>query len=297
MLQWFDTWLKRRSTGMARTATPLHVFELGPNRWVQQARFPLPATRVRSFYLSGNGALADAPPRAATAPDKLPWTGATSPCNRNVDQWNTGLGSYGFTLAGFPGMPVCTNDDRTTQAASVTYTTAPFKRAASVAGPMTARVWLRSTSADAELVATVQDVGPDGSSYPLGMGALLGSHRALDGRKSWWQNGRLLVPWHPHTRAAESPLTPGRVVRLDVEVYPSFARVASGHRLRLTLSSGTTNLAPTAVQAARLAGGVYDVEHGGHYRSALNVPLAEPAALPTSPVSYGGCNGGCRPAG
>jgi putative CocE/NonD family hydrolase len=295
MLEWFDTWLKRKPTGMARTRTPLHAFELGPNRWVRQARFPLPAARVRSLYLGEGGTLGKAPSGATT--DKLPWTGATSPCNRNIDQWNTGLGTYGFTLAGFPGMPICTGDDRTTQAASVTYTTAPFKSDRTVAGPITARVYLSSTTPDAELVATVEDVGPDGSSYPLGMGALLGSHRALDGRRSWWRDGRLLVPWHPHTRAAEQLLTPGRVVRLDVEVYPSFARIARGHRLRLTLSSGMTNLAPTAVQAARLAGGVYDIEHGGRYRSALNVPLANPAALPTSAASYGGCNGGCRPPG
>jgi hypothetical protein len=90
---------------------------------------------------------------------------------------------------------------------------------------------------------------------------------------------------------------PGRVERLDVEVYPSFARIARGHRLRLTLSSGMTNLAPTAAQTPRLAGGVYDIEHGGAYPSALNVPLANPAALPTSAVSFGGCNGGCRPTG
>ena len=297
MLEWFDTWLKAEPTGMAKTRTPLHVFELGPNRWVRQARFPLPATRVRSFYLGDKGTLAAAPPRSAAVPDKLPWTSVTSPCNRNVDQWNTGLGSYGFTLAGLPGMPVCTNDDRTTQAGSVTYTTAPFSSDRTLAGPMTARVYLSSTTADAELVATVQDVGPDGSSYPLGMGALLGSHRALDARRSWWQQGALLVPWHAYTRAAEKPLVPGRVARLDVEVYPSFARIARGHRLRLTLSSGMTNLTPTAVQAQRLAGGIYDIEHGGRYRSALNVPLADPAALPTSAVSYGGCNGGCRPPG
>ena len=189
------------------------------------------------------------------------------------------------------------NDDRTTQAGSVTYTTPPFDRDRSVAGPMTARVYLSSTTSDAELVATVEDVGPDGSSYPLGMGALIGSHRKLDKRKSWWKDGALLVPWHPHTRAAEKLMEPGKVERLDVEVYPSFARIRAGHSLRLTLSSGMTNLAPTAVQAQRLAGGVYDIQHGGAHASVLNVPLADPAALPTSATSYGACNGGCRPPG
>jgi hypothetical protein len=56
-----------------------------------------------------------------------------------------------------------------------------------------------------------------------------------------------------------------------------------------------TNLAPTVVQAQRLAGGVYDIQRTRVHASALNVPLADPSALPSSAVGYGGCNGGCRP--
>ena len=29
MLEWFDTWLKHKHTGMAHTTTPLHYYDLG----------------------------------------------------------------------------------------------------------------------------------------------------------------------------------------------------------------------------------------------------------------------------
>jgi uncharacterized protein len=90
-------------------------------------------------------------------------------------------------------------------------------------------------------------------------------------------------------------LTPGKLARVDVEIYPTFARIAPGHRLRLTLTSGMTAIEPTPVQVANLAGGVYAIAHDRTHPSAVNVPLASPAALPTSPVSYGPCNAGCRP--
>ncbi len=56
-LAWYDTWLKHEPTGMATTATPLHIFENGANRWVDQAAWP-PATDVRTYQLgSGTNSL------------------------------------------------------------------------------------------------------------------------------------------------------------------------------------------------------------------------------------------------
>jgi len=194
-----------------------------------------------------------------------------------------------------PGLPACTNDDSTTQAASLTYTTAPFARDQTIAGPIGANLLVSSTAPDAELVATVEDVGPDGRSYPLTSGALLGSFRRLDAARSWWSGGKLLVPYHPFTQASAQPLEPGRVERMSVEVFPTFARIVRGHRLRLTLSSGMTSLEPTPIQAQHLAGGVYSVERNRMRASQLDVPLADPAALPGSGTSYGSCNAGCEP--
>jgi uncharacterized protein len=294
-LEWFDTWLKGETTGLAATSTPLHVFELGPNRWIEQARYPFPSAQVKSFYFGANGSLAGGPAGAAAGTDRLAWTGQTSPCNRNVDQWDTSFVSLVGAFAGLPAEPGCANDDRTTQAGALTYTTPPFVRAATIAGAATASVYASSTSPDAELAATLEDVGPDGSSYPLGGGVQLASLRRLDSARSWYWGGRLLVPYHPSTRASSTALPAGKLERIDVEIYPTFARIGAGHRLRLTLASGMTAIEPTPVQAANLAGGVYAIAHDRAHPSVVNVPLASPAALPTSPVGYGPCNAGCRP--
>lgn len=39
-LEWFDTWLKSENTGMARTPTPLHYYDLGSGRFDETATYP-----------------------------------------------------------------------------------------------------------------------------------------------------------------------------------------------------------------------------------------------------------------
>jgi predicted acyl esterase len=292
-LRWFDTWLKGEATGMAESRSPLHLFELGPNRWYDTDRYPLARTTVRTLWF-GPGTLTDRPPGAAEPVDPLVWTAASSPCNRGTDQWNTGLGTYVSALAGTPA-PFCDNNDAGSQAASVTYTSAPLSSPVSVAGPIDVTLYATATSPDSELVANVEDVAPDGSSYPLSSGALLGSMRAVDAARSWQVDGQTVLPWHPYTQASRSAVTPGAIERYDVEVYPTFAQLAAGHRVRVMVSSGTTALAPTPAQLPGLVGGAYALEHSPGAASRVQLPLAAPGALVPSTLDYGSCNGGCRP--
>ena len=152
---------------------------------------------------------------------------------------------------------------------------------------------LSSTSRDSVLVATLEDVGPDGSSYPLTTGALLGSHRKIDEAKSWRHRGKLVLPAHPYSRAKRTLLEPGEVERQEIEVYPVFARLAKGHRLRLTLATAVTHLHPTAAQLPTLAGGVYSIQRNSAHPSYVNLPVANPERLTTSTRNWGDCNGQC----
>ena len=40
-LQWFDTWLRGEPTGVDRTPTPLHIYEVGGDRYVEASHWPL----------------------------------------------------------------------------------------------------------------------------------------------------------------------------------------------------------------------------------------------------------------
>jgi hypothetical protein len=288
-LGWFDRWLKGAQTGIDHTNTPLHVFELGTSRWIDLARWPAPQTRAVSLYL-GPGALGPAPPRLAGR-DTLAWSDARSPCNPGTDQWSTGLPAYAIAEMG--GTEPCADNDATTQAGALTYTSAPLETATTVAGPIDVTLYLSSTTSDAEVVASVDAVAPDGSSRPISSGALLASLRALDAARSWRENGRLILPWHPYAASSTSYLKPGRVVRLEIEVYPSVARIPAGARLRLTLTSGDTALQPSPVQISRLAGGSYAIGFGGAERSSITVPMVPAGALAASKIVWGGCNGSC----
>lgn len=290
-LEWFDHWLRGVPTNLTSTRTPFHAFELHADRWVEGSAYPLPRARVKRLYL-GEGTLTDRRPTAAEGSDQAVWSNVVSPCNRHADQWSTGFGGLVSAYAGQPLNP-CDQDDSTTQVGALTYTTAPFAKDVTLAGPIAVGVDLSSTSQDSQLVATLEDISPEGGSYQLTAGGLLGSLRKLDGAGSWRSGGKVILPAHPYTRASARGLAPGKVERQYVEVYPVVARLARGHRLRLTLTTSMTHLQPTAAQLPNLAGGVYDIQRNRAHASFVNLPLADPAALPTSPRRWGECNGQC----
>jgi len=278
-LQWFDRWLKGVDTGIDATTTPLHLYQLGSRRWVDTARYPLDGLAPTTLFLGagpGGGGLAPTAPAAPGAADTVLWTGLSNPCGRQTDQW--AAGGPTVALGALHQSNPCAVDDRAIQSGpgALTYTTAPLAEDTVIGGPADVTVFATSTRPEVELEATLEDVAPSGASTPLTSGALLGSFRALDRSRSWFApDGRPLLPYHPFTRASARPVPTGAVTRFDIEVFPTFARLAAGHRLRLTLTtSDTPHLGPTPAQLAGLAGGVYAVQRTGVYASFLEVPMA-----------------------
>jgi predicted acyl esterase len=179
------------------------------------------------------------------------------------------------------GNPCAQNDALTeTGPGALTYTTAPFRQDTVLGGPVDATIYATSTRPDTEWVATLEDVAPDGTATPITTGALLGSLRAVDPSKSWTEpDGRMLLPYHPYTLQSKQPVPAGTVTRFDIEIRPTFADLAPGHRLRLNLTtSDLPALLPTAPDATNLTGGVYQVQRNqaaASYVEALMAPASE----------------------
>ena len=273
-LEWFDTWLKHEHTGMARTPTPLHYYDLGNGRFDETTTYPFTGARPTRFYLGTGNALTRATPPRSPGSDTIVWSQSGSPCGRPVDQWSMGGISIPAHSAGL--LAPCADDDQSSQGApwAVSYTSAPFTRARAVAGPVTATVYAAATTSETELVAELEDVTPNGASYPLSEGALLGSLRSVEARRSWTRHGVTLLPYHPYTQVSARPVSPGTVTEYQIEIFPTLATIARGDRLRLTLATADTpHLTPLPTQLSQLAGGVYTIEHSGTAPSSLSLEL------------------------
>lgn len=273
-LEWFDTWLKHESTGMAQTPTPLHYYDLGTGQFDQTTTYPFTAATPTRFYLgAGNTLTPTAPPRIATT-DTLAWSPSGNPCGRPVDQWSMGGVSIPSASAGV--LAPCADDDSLSHTGPWTtdYTSAPFAHPETVAGPITATVYASATTPETELVAELEDVTPSGASFPLSEGALLGSLRAVDPARSWTAGGLTVMPYHPYTQESAEPVQPGEVTEYQIEIFPTLATIASGDRLRLTLSTADTpHLTPLPGELPQLAGGVYTINRSTSAPSSLTVEL------------------------
>jgi predicted acyl esterase len=148
-----------------------------------------------------------------------------------------------------------------------------------IGGPVDATLYATSTRPDTEMVATLEDVAPNGRATPITTGALLGSLRAVDPARSWRVgSGRYVLPYHPYTAASQQPVPVGRVTRFDIEIRPTFAEIAAGHRLRLTITtSDLPALVPPEPDVMNLAGGVYRVQRNSAAASYVEV-LSAPAS-------------------
>jgi putative CocE/NonD family hydrolase len=308
-LAWFDRWLKGEQTGIDKTRTPAHLYLLGTGRYVQQSQWPPASVRPTTWYLGAGRSNSGAPsrndgtltaraPRSAHGSDEIQYLGASAACSRELDQWSMGAFEAVTGPSNPNGNPCAQNDALTeTGPGALTYTTAPFKQATVIGGPIDATIYATATAPDTELVATLEDVAPNGTPTPITTGALLGSLRALDASHSWLAPGsRPLLPYHPYTLASKYAVPAGTVTRFDIEIRPTFAQLGSGHRLRLTLTtSDFPTLVPTTPDEANLTGGVYQVQRNRAHASYVEL-LSVPAAQLTSGVTQAGRRGRPAPA-
>jgi uncharacterized protein len=270
--KWFDHWLKGADNGVEDTPS-VNLYPINGTAWEHYPTWPVPGTRYTPIYLSGeksgsansiNDGSLDFTEPAQGDGDKAPMLPASSPCSRMTTQWTAGA-------AAGP----CETDNRTYEASSLTYTSAPLADDLQLNGPIMANVWAEMTAKDGLLVAVLSDVDSSGASNQVTAGYLLASQRAIDSDRSWYGPGHVMIrPFHPFTRASQEPVTPNDPALYRIEVYPTDAVFKKGDRLRLTI--GTANTPGTSLPLPDLVnqlGGDIRILHGGQYDSNVLLPL------------------------
>lgn len=270
-LRWFDRYVRGlRDARLDRDIPPLTYYEQGSGRWTK-ARDWMGAQRAVSFRLSGaatagggHGALTRG--RAAAGTAYVPPVPVSGLCTRSTNQWTAGLPEA--ALADLP----CWSDNRANDATGIVYETAPLKKAVRLRGPINARLYTSSASGDGMLSVSVSDVAPDGTVTRLTGGWQVVSQRALDRRRTRYLDGRVIQPYHPFTRASKDPLSAGQVAPVDVEVFPTAARIAPGHRLRISVQAfDVPHLLPTVPDLPSTLTGL-TIHSSAAYSSVLTIP-------------------------
>jgi len=272
-LRFFDHWLKGIDNGVMDEPPVKLAIRKGRDEieWRHEHEWPLARTRWTKYYfdLSAPAAGAAANAGGLVAANPAATGSRTYPA--------TSLGSMGSTSAASsqvmgggipPGMGVALE-------------TPPLAHDIEVTGPVAAVLWVSSSTEDMDLFLTLRNIdadgkdvletGQQGTPVPVAKGWLRVSHRELDPELS-----RPYRPYHRHIRRLY--LTPGEIVEVQVEIWPTSMVFRKGHRIRLDVQprDGVGSASYMHYHADYNAG-TNTIHAGGDKQSYLLLPII-PAA-------------------
>lgn len=211
-LRWWDHWLKGQDTGIMKepqlclymqdSVPPAGWYAERPGRWVAEPSWPSPNIARTAFHLRKDGAIGrDEPQDHGEFTHSSPlWVGMRS------GKW------CGYSSPG--DAPV---DQRSDDAGSLCFDTAPLDEAIEFAGDPNLHLRVSVDRPVAQLAARICDVDAEGRSTRVSFGVLNLTHRK----------------GHEHPE----PLRPGEVYEIVIPMKHVAQNIPAGHRLRLAIST------------------------------------------------------------
>jgi putative CocE/NonD family hydrolase len=227
-IRFFDYWLKGIDNGVMDEARVKLAIRQGGDafEWRGEHEWPLKRTRWTKLYLDVSQPAADKSEISGTLEVKNP------PSLGSRTYAATSLGSMGSTSAASSQVM----GGGIKPAMGIALETAKLSVDTEITGPIAAVLWVSSSTEDMDLFLTIRNVDPDGNEVmatgqqglpvPVAKGWLRVSHRELDPDLS-----RPYRPYHRHVRRLY--LTPGEIVPVEVEIWPTSMVFKKGHRIRL----------------------------------------------------------------
>ncbi len=214
-LRWYDFLFKGVQNDFA-SGKPVKIFVMGRNEWREESDWPPADAKRRRYFLhsqgaanssSGNGSLSTSAPGAETA-DKFIYDPATP-----VPTVGGPLCCDGAHLA--PG-PM---DQRIVEGRKdvLIYSSAPLDHDLEVTGPVRLEFFASSSTVDTDFTAKLVDVSPDGTAINLTEGILRARYR--------------------ESQETATPLVPGKVYPLAIDLWATSNLFHAGHRIRLEITS------------------------------------------------------------
>jgi uncharacterized protein len=230
---------------------------------------PIPGTLAPSWYLAPGGALARQAP-VATGTDAFTWDARARPLTDFSG--DTGSGAGGLWTA-TPNYQWTQDPDRH----AVSYATAPLSTDTAVVGAGRIDVWVRSSTSNVDLQATISEVRPDGKETFVQDGWVRGNERKLDAAKS-----TLLEPVLSLREKDVSPMPSGRFVKVTIPLYYEGHVYRAGSRIRVRITAPNGDQPIWSFSETEPAGQTeIAIGYGGTMQSRLVLPVVPGVSVPT----------------
>jgi putative CocE/NonD family hydrolase len=238
-LDWFDRQLRSRP---AAHSSAVRLYVMGRGEWVTLPDWPPPA-QIQRWHLHPGGRLASTGPGDGP-PDRYRYDPADP---------TPGIGGASLDVRNAGPRDQRRREDRSDV---LCYTTEALSEDVTVAGPLTAEVWLRSSHPHVDLFVRLCDVNPSGRSRNLSDG---------------------LVRIDPQ----RDEDTADGTRRVQVSMWPTAVTFRRGHRIRLQVSGGAhplfarnTGSGERLATAATLVPSEIEVCHDPEHPSGIDLPIS-----------------------
>jgi predicted acyl esterase len=188
------------------------------------SEFPVAGTQAKTWFLRKGGKLANRAAKRSRA-DGFTWDAKALPATDFSGDTASGSGGLWTALPSY-------HWEQNPAGTAVSYLTQPLAQTTTVIGGGAVHLWVRSSSPNVDLQATVSEVRPDGKETFVQNGWVRGNERKLDPVKS--------TPLEPvlSLRAADvQPLPANEFVKVTLPLYYQGHIYRSGSRIRVTIAA------------------------------------------------------------
>ena len=257
-LRWYDYLFKGVQNEFA-TGKPVKIFVMGTNQWRDEENWPVARAKSTRYFLHSQGGANSARGNGSLS--------TAAPGNEPSDKFTYDPAKPVPTIGG----PLCCDtdhlapgprDQRSVEERDdvLVYSTPPLENDLEVTGPVHLEFFASSSAVDTDFTAKLVDVFPDGTAINLTEGILRARYR--------------------DSQASPTPLIPGKVVSLSIDLWDTSNVFRAGHRVRLEVSSSNfprfdrnLNTGELAANSTKWATATNIVVHDKAHPSVLILPI------------------------
>ena len=274
--------------GPSRTANPGDPY---PGFEKSFSSLPVPSTTARTWYFGPAGVLTN----------QLPTSGGINSFSSNANALpltdygsNTGTGGLWGNASQWQW-----NWQQSPSGTAVSYVSARLTANTTVVGSGAVNLWVRSSTPDVDLQATISEVRPDGNETFVQNGWIRASERKLstNSNNMFKRLSTALEPIPTFTTADASPMPAGQFVKVVVPLYYQGHAYRVGSRIRVTIAApnGTQPIWSFSQTQPKPSGGV-SLAFSTSMPSSVVLPVVPGVSVPTPlPPCPSLRNEPCRP--